>query len=550
MTQTRRRPSLFQPAVYRAVGSGASQIVGAIRPTLGPIGRVVAVERLLDKRGPEVLDSGGLIAKRIIQLSNPYTDVGAMFVRDLLWRLHDQEGDGVATAAVLFQAIFEGGVRHVTAGHNARRLQTFLEEGTRLVLDELARMAKPVAGKERLAHVAYTVCHDRELSDLLGEIFDIIGPYGRLEIRSGNTRSLEREYVEGMYWDRGVLSRDMISDWRRMRCDLEEAAIAISDLHLRTPEQVLPVLEQATRAGLHNLLVVADEISDSAMSLLLANNRPDRMRIVAVKTPGFGKEEQADVLTDLAVLTGGRPFLRTVGDTFERICVDDFGRARRVWVETQNFGVIGGKGDPRRLRRHLAALRAAFEGTLDIVQRGKLQARLGKLLGGAATLRVGGLSEREIEARKEAAERTAAAVRGALQEGIAPGGGAAFLACQPALRRKMAAASEPEERAAYGILVQAMAEPMRAIVANAGYDPGDALAEVRMAGPGYGYDVLTGRVVCMMEAGIVDPASVQKAAAYAALSGAALALTIDVIVHRTEQPSHASIRGPGQRKKL
>jgi chaperonin GroEL len=550
MTQTRRRPSLFQPATSRAIKNGADQIIGAIRPTLGPIGRVVAVERLLDSRGPEVLDSGGLIAKRIIQLSNLYADVGAMFVRDFLWRLYDQEGDGTATAAVLFQAVYNAGVRHISAGHNARRLQHFLEEGTRLILDELTRITTPIAGKEQLTNVAYTVCHNRELSDLLGEIFDIIGAHGRLEIRTGNTRGLEREYVEGMYWDRGVLAREMIGDWRRMRTDLEDAALVISDLQLRTPEQALTVLEQAGRSGVHSLLIIADEISDGALALLLANNRPNRMQIVAVKTPGFGHEEQAEALTDLAMLTGGRAFLRATGDSFQSIANDDFGHARRVWVETQNFGVIGGKGDPRRLRRHLAALRTAYDETLDIVRRGKLQVRLGKLLGGSATLRIGGVSEREIEARKELAERTATAVRGALQQGIAPGGGAAFLACQPALRRRMQAGSDPDERAAYGILAQAMAEPMRVIVANAGYDPSDALAEVRLAGPGHGYDVLAGRVACMMEAGVVDPASVQKAAAYAGLNSAALALTIDVIVHRSEQPTRASIRPPGQRKQL
>ena len=346
------------------------------------------------------------------------------------------------------------------------------------------------------------------------------------------------------------MSRELITDWQRMRCELENAAVVISDLQIHESRQLLPVLEQAVQNNVRSLLLVADEISASAMSLLLANNRPDRLQIVAVKTPGFGKDEQADVLADLAMLTGGRALLRAAGDTFGGIRATDFGHACRVWAETQNFGIVGGKGDPRALRRHLATLRTAYDEALDIVRRGKLQERLGKLLGGSATLRVGGVNEREIEARKELAERTAAAVRGALQEGVVPGGGVALLACRPALQRVMEGASDPDERAAYRILIQAMAEPLRAIAANAGYDPSDVLAEVRLAGPGYGYDVLAGQVVEMMEAGIYDPTSVQKGAAYTGLTSAALALTIDVLVHRTEQPSKASVRGPGKRKRL
>ena len=248
MAQTQRREPLFQPATYRAMTSGADQLINAIRPTLGPVARITAVERLLDNRGPELLDNGGLIAKRIIQLPNLYADFGAMFVRDFLWRLQDQEGDGTATAAVLFQTVYNEGIRLVTAGHNARRLQTFLEQGTALIIEELRRMTVRISGQQQLSHVARTVCHDEELSELLGEIFDIVDAYGRLEIRKGNTRGLQREYVEGMYWDRGILSRELIVDKQRMRSELENAAVLISDLQIREPHQLVPVLEQARRS--------------------------------------------------------------------------------------------------------------------------------------------------------------------------------------------------------------------------------------------------------------------------------------------------------------
>ncbi|GIK75208.1 MAG: 60 kDa chaperonin 2 [Chloroflexota bacterium] len=550
MSNNLRLPPVFQPTTYRAFMAGADRIVATIRPTLGPVARTVAIQRPLDQRGPELLDNGGVIAKRIIQLPDYRADVGAMFVRDMLWRLQEQEGDGTATAAVLFQATFNEGVRLVAAGLNARRLQGFLEEGIEVILNELRRQTVPVNDAHHLAQVAFTVCQDRELSDLLGEIFDIVGGYGRLEIREGSSRGLEREYVEGIYWERGLLSRQMVADPQRLRSELEDAAIVLSDLNIQEPQQILPVLVTAFQAGLKRLLIVADEIADSALSLLLANSKPDHMQILAVKTPGFGREQQADFLVDAAVLCGGRPFLRATGDTFKAIRSEDFGRARRVWADLRSFGLIGGMGDPRQLRRHLAALRAAHSETDDLALRGKLHERIGRLMGGSATLRVGGVTVRDIEARKELAERTAAAVRGAMQEGVVPGGGVALLACRPALQRCIDATHDPEARAAYRILLRAVAEPLRTIVANAGYDPSDALAEVRMAGPDYGFDVLTGRVTAMGAAGITDPANVVKAATYAGLTSAALALTIDVMVHRTEQPAHATPPSPARRKRL
>ena len=225
---------------------------------------------------------------------------------------------------------------------------------------------------------------------------------------------------------------------------------------------------------------MVDEVSDSALSLLLANNRPDHMHILAVRTPGFGREQQADFLADTAMLTGARAFLRAAGDSFESINAEDFGRARRVWADQRSFGIVGAKGNPRALRRHLAELRTAYEAALDIGLRGRLHERIGRLLGGSATLRVGGVTVRDLEARKELADRTAATVRGALQEGVVPGGGVALLACRSALQRQRAAATGPRRARSLQILADALGEPLRTIAANAGYDPSDVLAaEVR-----------------------------------------------------------------------
>lgn len=545
----RSRRVIFQPATYQGMQRGINTIVEAIRPTLGPLPRVVAIDRILDKRMPEMLDNGAVIAQRIIQLPGRAEDVGAMLVRDLLMRIRDQVGDGTATTAVLFQLIYNEGVRYLTSGGNAMRLRAHLEQAMRIILDQLSESTVRLEGKEKLAQIAESICYDPAMARLMGEIFDIIGEYGRLEIREGQGRDLEREYVEGIYWERGLVSREMVTDRARLRTEFENAYILISDLKIEKPQQLFPVLELAIRADVRYLFMVLGEISDAAIAFLLANKNPERFQAVAVPTPGWGAYAQAAALEDLAVLTGGRPFVRAAGDTLERIRLEDFGQARRVWADLRNFGIIGGKGEARALRRHIAHLRACFDRTDNPVEREKLRERIGKLMGGSATLWVGGATELEVEKRKELAERTAAAMRVAMMEGVVPGGGVALLACRPALQRLLDQSSDSDARAAYRILIQAVEAPMRTIIANAGYDASEIMAHVKLAGPGHVFDVTSGHIVDAMQAGIYDATAVQKAAVYGAVTGAAQALTIDVVVHRLEQPPVTG-REPSKIKRL
>ena len=550
MPQAATRRVIFQPATYRHLQRGANKLIQAIRPTLGPRARLVAVSRLLDERMPELLDNGGTIAKRVERLTDLDEDVGAQLVRDMLWRLQDQVGDGTATAAVLFGSVYNQGIRYLTAGGNAMRLQTFLNQGLHTILDQLTAMTRQLAGREQLTQIAESLSYDPPLSKLLGEIYDIVGPYGRLEVRPGRSRVLEREYVEGMYWDWGLHSREMITDFSRGGTEFENSAILISDLEIEEPRQLLPALEVALRAEIPALVIVAEKVSDAAIGFLLANKKPDRFQVMAVKTPGWDKNEKAWALEDLAILTGGRPFIQVAGDTLNRIKPQDFGYARRAMADLRTFRVVGGKGNPRALRQHIAGLRARFDETTQTTLRDNLLKRIGKLMGGAATLWIGGATELEIEARKDLAERTAASVRAAMMEGVVPGGGTALLACRSELQELSARSSDPDERAAYRILTKALAEPFRTIVANAGYDASEIMAEVRLAGPGHGYDVTTGQVVDMMQAGIYDPAIVVKSAVYAALTTASMALTVDVLIHRREQPKHARVHVPSKRKQL
>jgi len=550
MSHAATRRVIFQPATHRRLQRGVNKLVEAIRPTLGPRPRLVAINRLLEEKMPEMLDNGGTIAKRVERLTDPDEDMGAQLVRDMLWRLQDQVGDGTATAAVLFGSIYNQGIHYLAAGGNAMRLHDYLGKGLQLVMDQLSAMTVQISGKEQLARIAASLSHDPALSKLLGEIFDIVGAYGRLEIREGRGRDLEREYVEGMYWEWGLHSRDMIADLPRFRTEFEDAAILISDLEIDEPQQLYPPLEMALRAGIPRLVIVASKLSDRALGFLLANKQPDRFQLMAVKAPGWDATQRAAALEDMAILTGGRPFLKVAGDSFARVMPEHLGRARRAFADLRTFGIVGGKGNPRLLRQHIAHLRSAFDQSDDTILREPLLKRVGMLLGGSATLSIGAATELEIAARKELAERTAASVRAAMMEGVVPGGGVALLACRPALQEALARSEEAEERGAYRILIKALAEPLRTLVSNAGYDASEAMAEVRMAGPGFGFDVTVGRAVDVMKAGLYDPAIVLKSAAYGAVSAAALALTVDVLIHRTEQPKHAEVHVPSKRKKL
>jgi chaperonin GroEL len=529
----RQNPQVvFQPQAYRGMQRGINQMVEAVRPTLGPLPRFVAIDRAAESRTPELLDSGATIARRILELPDRDADTGAMFLRHVLWQVHEKVGDGTATTAVLLQSIYNQGVRYLTSGGNAMLLRRHLEEGMHVILNELTGMTVQVEGRRILAQVAQSICYDPPLAKLLGEIFDIIGEHGQLDIRSGRSRELEREYVEGMYWDGGLLSREMITDHAKLRTEMHNAAILISDLAMEDPHQLVPILEMANGAGIRALLIIATQLSSSVTALLLSASRePEKFQVIAAKTPGMTSTEQAMAMEDLAILTGGRPLVKIAGHTLNGVRLEDLGQARRVWADHTYSGIVGGSGNPRALRAHVASLRSAFGRATDKDLRQKLQKRIGKLMGGSATLWVGGTTEAEIKTRRELAERTADALRGVVREGMLPGGGVSLLACHQPLQQRLEHSADANERAAYQILIKAMEAPIRAILTNAGYDASEVMAEIRLAGNGHGFDVRSRHIVDMAQAGIWDAAAVLKAAVHSAVSGAALALTTDVLVH-------------------
>ena len=528
---------VFQPQTYQGMQRGINAIANAVRPTLGPLPRNVAITKIKPHdQLPEMLDNAGLIARRVQQIAGRDEDAGAMFIRQLLWRQHENLGDGTATTAVLFQAVYNEAIRFIVAGGNAMLIRHHLETGMRLILDQLNALTIPVNDRATITQVAESVCFDPELSEILGEIFDIMGTYAQVDIRSGRSRDITREYVGGTVFEGGFHTQLMVNDPERVRARLENPAVFLSDLEINNPEELVSLVRQALDAGHTGLVVMARAFSDPCIGVLTtASRNPQRFNALAVKTPGTGLQEQTAFLEDLAVLTGGRTFLSILADSPKNVRLDDLGSARKVWADKEFLGVIGGQGDPIQIRLHVAALKRRYENIDDDDIRKLTLKRLGKLMGGSASLFVGGLSEIDINAKKEMAEAAIGAVRGALLRGVLPGGGAALLACKPALDELAAQTTDLEERVAYQVLSRALEEPARAILANAGYDPNVYLARIAEAGPGFGIDVRAGEVVDMVQAGIFDSAGVLLEAVRGAVSSAALALTVDSLVHKPRQ---------------
>ena len=528
---------LFQPATSRRMQRGMDQIINAIRVTLGPLPRTVAIEPIAGKnKRAEILDSGGTIARRIIQLKSRDEDVGAMFIRHVLCSLQEKAGDGTATAALLFQKLFSEGRRYIVNGGNSMILRRHFEAAIPLILAELGQMTQHLSGKKRLTGLAMTISHDPVLSQYLGEIFDIIGDFGRLEIRTGRSRELKREYVEGLWWDTGVLSREMIVDKIEMKTTLEDSYIFISDLDIEDPNDLVPLLNMCVQNGVKTMMLISATLSERAMGLLLSKQNRALVQVMAVRSPASTIDVRNDSLQDIAVLTGGTVLAKAAGYKLAAVKFEHLGRARRIWGGANNFGIIGGRGDARTVRAHVTALRKSYNTAKDNDGRKKILTRFGKLMGGSATLWIGANSPLEVEALKELAERTSEAMRGAIREGVVPGGGVALLDCRRVLRKAIEGEFDLEKVAAYRILIKALEAPFRTILQNAGIDLDDVMPLVKQAGAGYGYDVINRKVVNMADAEIFDAASVVRAGLHAALSGAGLALSTDVIIHRKNPP--------------
>ncbi len=523
---------LIGTAAHIAMRSGIDRMANLIRPTLGPTPRHVAISPLSSGGIPEVFDDAATILRRVVQLPNPYVDMGAMLLRHTLHRTAEAVAEGTATTAVLMQAIVRHASRAITGGSDPIAIRHGLECGLLAAVAALQQMARPLEGSDAITDVARMLCHDGELARLLGEIFDIVGTDGLVQVESKRTLGLERQYIEGLYWNEGLLSPYFITDIAKQEARLEEPAILLSDLGLTSAEELVPLLDGVIAAGATTLLIVADELSGSALNLLVANHQAGILHCAAVKTPSYGRQRAA-ILEDLAIVTGGRTIITQAGAALRNVVPSDLGHARVAWASAKAFGLRGGQGDRLQLRERIKAAKAELAHTTDTTARDEARARLGKLLGGVAILQVGAATEGAVGTAKARAERAATALRLALEGGVVPGGGRAYLLCQPAVQN---VALEGDARYGLDALVRALTEPLAVIAHNAGFDSGTIVAQVKQASTEYGFDARTGQLVDVWSAGILDPAPVLIAALESAVSGAVMALTTDVLVHRRKPP--------------
>ena len=531
MRKSKNKRVIFQPTAYKAMQTGINEIANVVRPTLGPLPRMVAFERNTKNERPEILDDGGTIVRRIIALRNKDQDMGAMFLRHVLWQQHEKSGDGTATTAVLFQSIFNQGVRYITTGGNPMMMRKHIEKGMEMVMDELKNMATTLEGQLKITEVAESICYDHEMAGILGEVFDFLGEFGHLEIRSGRSRQIEREYVTGTFYKMPLFTAEMIKDRDKMMAYAEDVPIFVSDLDFDEPAQFAPLLRVAGEAGIKALAIIANHVSDSGVAFLLNISRnPEKFQAFAVDAP-IPEDGQPVLLEDIAIQLGAKPFFKAFGSTAEGVTLEDLGHARRAWADKEYFGFVNGRGSPQDVRKRIDELKKRYDAAKDVEARNKVRVRIGKLLGGSATLWAGGNSELDIEMRKARLERTVEAMRGALLKGIVPGGGVALLACRHTMQRMAAQANDEDEGFAYRTLARALEEPARVIIQNAGGDPNVIIDRIDKAGPGMGFDVRTEKIVNMAEVGIVDAVAVTMDAVHQAFASAALALTVDTLIH-------------------
>lgn len=523
---------LFSTSARRALMRGVEKAAKLVRPTLGPIARSVAIQPLTgDNRSPEILDDGGTILRRVIELKDKYESMGAMIMRQLAWRVKDEVGDGTTTAVVLADAIIRESLRYIEAGGNAMIIRHGIEKALRVILDELDAMKVPVSTQEEITRVAAAATGNEEMGRYLGEMFDIVGADGTITVEETQRATLDRRYIEGVTWDKGYVSPYMVTDRERMEAMLDSPVVLITDHWLKDASQLIPLMQRLIEAGEKSLFVVANDFEGDALALLVTNTLHKRITTIGVKAPGHG-DRRLRVLEDLAILTGAKVISLDAGDMIQDVQLNHLGRAQRIWANKDYFSIIGGAGDPQALRDRLVEVKKDikwFKEKKEDYEYDKARERLGKLSGGAAILTVGAATETDLKLLKARAEDGVRTVRAAVEGGIVPGGGIALLACVP---KVLAIPATGDEVVGLRIVARALEEPMRRIILNAGLEDAPIVERVRQAGPGYGFDARTGEVVPMIEAGIYDPARVVRAAVEAGVSGAMMIVTTETLVLR------------------
>jgi len=517
---------MFQEHAREGVRNGVRKLAAAVKITLGPVGRNVVLQKSWGS--PRITKDGVTVSKEI-ELPDPFENMGAKMVNDVASKTGDTVGDGTTTAVVLAEAIFNEGLRNITAGANPLLVKRGIEQAVEAAVAEIAKQATKVKDKDAIAKVGTVSANgDAEIGNLLADALEEVGREGVVTIEEGKQRETQKEVVEGMQFDKGYVSPYFITSATDMECVLEDCCVLIYEKKISSIRDVLPLLERVLTAS-KPLLIIAEDVEGEALAALVVNRLRGILKVCAVKAPGFGDRRKA-ILGDIAIVTGGEFISEDRGLKLENLEISQLGRARKAVVDKDTTTLIEGAGKKKEIEARCNQIRAQIEKTTSDYDREKLQERLAKLTGGVAVIRVGGATETEVKERKDLVDDAFHATKAAWEEGIVPGGGVPFLRCIPAVRAAAKKADDPDVRVGIEIVARALEYPARQIAQNRGADGAVVVSEILEKSGAWGYDARSGAYVDMVKAGIIDPAKVCRCALQNAASVAGLLLTTSVLV--------------------
>ena len=521
---------------------GINVLANAVKVTLGPKGRNVVLDRAFG--APTVTKDGVSVAKEI-ELKDKFENMGACMVREVASKTSDNAGDGTTTATVLAQAIVDEGMKFVAAGMNPMDLKRGIDKAVAAAIEELRKISKPTTTNKEIAQVgAISANSDAEIGDIISEAMDKVGKEGVITVEDGKSLKNELEVVEGMQFDRGYLSPYFINQPEKQAAVLDNPFILLHDKKISNIRELLPVLEQVAKAA-RPLVIIAEDIDGEALATLVVNSIRGILKVVAVKAPGFG-DRRAAMLEDIAVLTGGTVISTTVGLTLDKATLEQLGTAKKVEVTKENTTIIDGAGQAEAIENRVRNIRTQIEAATSDYDREKLQERVAKLAGGVALIKVGAATEVEMKEKKARVEDALHATRAAVEEGIVAGGGVALIRAKQAIRDIKG--DNDEQNAGIRIVLRAMEEPLRQIVANAGDEPSVVVNTVAQGEGNFGYNAQTGEYGDLVEMGVLDPTKVTRTALQNAASVASLILTTDCMVAdipQDDKPMPAGMEGMG-----
>ena len=520
----------------KALMSGIDQLADTVKITLGPKGRNVVLDK---KFGAPLITNDGVTIAKEIELDDAFENMGAQLVKEVSIKTNDVAGDGTTTATLLAQALIREGMKNVTAGANPMVLKKGIAEAVDTAVKAISDNSKKVEGAKDIARVATVSSADEFIGNLIAEAMEKVTTDGVITVEESKTAETYSEVVEGMMFDRGYIAPYMVTDTDKMVAELDDPYILITDKKISNTQEILPLLEQIVQSG-KKLLIIAEDIEGEALTTLVLNKLRGTFTCVGVKAPGFG-DRRKEMLQDIAILTGGTVITSDLGLELKDTTIDQLGRARQVKVDKENTIIVDGAGDTDAIKGRVAQIRSQIENTTSDFDREKLQERLAKLAGGVAVIKVGAATEIEMKEKKLRIEDALAATKAAVEEGIVAGGGIACMNAIPAVE-KFVYTLEGDEKTGAKIVLKALEEPLRQIVANAGLEGSVIVENVKKANKvGYGFNALTEEYTDMIEAGIVDPTKVTRSALQNASSVAAMVLTTESLVADIKEPAPAAV---------